>query len=246
MEKETMPDHAVVSREEWLAARKALLAKEKEATHLRDKINAERLALPWVKVEKKYVFDTPRGKKTLAELFDGRSQLITYHFMLGPGWAAGCPGCSFLSDHFDGALPHLEHHDVTLTAVARAPLPEIEAYKERMGWQFPWVSSYGNDFNYDYHVSFRSDDLASGKVIYNFAEMPVPAGSKESELPGMSAFYKDDTGNVFHTYSSYARGPEEWIGTLMILDRAPKGRNEKRTMDFVRRHDEYETKAARV
>ena len=241
-----MPDHAVVSREEWLAARKALLAKEKEATHLRDKINAERLALPWVKVEKKYVFDTPRGKKTLAELFDGRSQLITYHFMLGPGWAAGCPGCSFLSDHFDGALPHLEHHDVTLTAVARAPLPEIEAYKERMGWQFPWVSSYGNDFNYDYHVSFRSDDLASGKVIYNFAEMPVPAGSKESELPGMSAFYKDDTGNVFHTYSSYARGPEEWIGTLMILDRAPKGRNEKRTMDFVRRHDEYETKAARV
>ena len=241
-----MPDHAVVSREEWLAARKALLTREKEATHLRDQINAERLALPWVKVEKKYLFDTPRGKKTLAELFDGRSQLITYHFMLGPGWAAGCPGCSFLSDHFDGALPHLEHHDVTLTAVARAPLPEIEAYKERMGWQFRWVSSYGNDFNYDYHVSFRSEDLASGKVIYNFAEMPVPAGSKESELPGMSAFYKDDTGNVFHTYSSYARGPEEWIGTLMILDRAPKGRNEKRTMDFVRRHDEYETKAARV
>jgi len=241
-----MPDHAVVSREEWLAARKALLTREKEATHLRDQINAERLALPWVKVEKKYLFDTPRGKKTLAELFDGRSQLITYHFMLGPGWAAGCPGCSFLSDHFDGALPHLEHHDVTLTAVARAPLPEIEAYKERMGWQFPWVSSYGNDFNYDYHVSFRSDDLASGKVIYNFAEMPVPAGSKESELPGMSAFYKDDTGNVFHTYSSYARGPEEWIGTLMILDRAPKGRNEKRTMDFVRRHDEYETKAVAV
>ena len=227
-------------------AQSAAGSKEKEATHLRDKINAERLALPWVKVEKKYVFDTPRGKKTLAELFDGRSQLITYHFMLGPGWAAGCPGCSFLSDHFDGALPHLEHHDVTLTAVARAPLPEIEAYKERMGWQFPWVSSYGNDFNYDYHVSFRSDDLASGKVIYNFAEMPVPAGSKESELPGMSAFYKDDTGNVFHTYSSYARGPEEWIGTLMILDRAPKGRNEKRTMDFVRRHDEYETKAVAV
>ncbi|HEY3453375.1 MAG TPA: thioredoxin family protein [Bryobacteraceae bacterium] len=241
-----MPDHAVVSREEWLAARKVLLAREKEATHLRDKINAERLALPWVKVEKKYVFDTPRGKKTLAELFDGRSQLITYHFMLGPGWAAGCPGCSFLSDHFDGALPHLEHHDVTLIAVSRAPLPEIEAYKERMGWQFPWVSSYGNDFNYDYHVSFTSEDLASGKVIYNFGEMPVPAGSKETELPGMSAFYKDEAGDVFHTYSSYARGPEEWIGALMILDRAPKGRNEKRTMDFVRRHDEYEAKAVAV
>ena len=184
-----MPDHAVVSREEWLAVRKALLAREKEATHLRDKINAERLALPWVKIEKQYVFDTPRGKKTLAELFDGRSQLITYHFMLGPGWAAGCPGCSFLADHFDGALPHLEHHDVTLIAVSRAPLPEIEAYKERMGWQFPWVTSNGNDFNYDYHVSFSNEALASGKVTYNFSEMPVSAGSKEMELPGMSAFY---------------------------------------------------------
>jgi predicted dithiol-disulfide oxidoreductase (DUF899 family) len=236
--------HPVVSREDWLAARKALLATEKEAIHLRDKINAERLALPWVKVDKKYLFDTPLGKKSLVDLFNGRSQLLVYHFMLGPGWAAGCPGCSFLSDHFDGALPHLEHHDVTLTAVSRAPLPEIEAYKERMGWQFPWVSSFGSDFNYDYHVSFTKDDLASGKVVYNFMEMPVPAGSTETELPGMSAFYKNEAGDVFHTYSSYARGPEELIGTLMILDRAPKGRNERKTMDFVRRHDEYETKAA--
>lgn len=236
--------HPVVSREDWLAARKALLAREKEAIRLRDKINAERLALPWVKVDKKYLFDTPLGKKFLADLFNGRSQLLVYHFMLGPGWAAGCPGCSFLSDHFDGALPHLEHHDVTLTAVSRAPLPEIEAYKERMGWQFPWVSSFGSDFNYDYHVSFTKDDLASGKVVYNFMEMPVPAGSTETELPGMSAFYKNEAGDVFHTYSSYARGPEELIGTLMILDRAPKGRNERKTMDFVRRHDEYETKAA--
>jgi len=235
--------HPVVSREDWLAARKALLAKEKEAIHLRDKINAERLALPWVKVDKKYLFDTPRGKKSLVDLFNGRSQLLVYHFMLGPGWAAGCPGCSFLSDHFDGALPHLEHHDVTLTAVSRAPLPEIEAYKKRMGWQFPWVSSFGSDFNYDYHVSFTKDDLASGKVVYNFMEMPVPPGSTETELPGMSAFYKNEAGDVFHTYSSYARGPEELIGTLMILDRAPKGRNEGKTMDFVRRHDEYETKA---
>jgi predicted dithiol-disulfide oxidoreductase (DUF899 family) len=235
--------HPVVSREDWLAARKALLAKEKEAIHLRDKINAERLALPWVKVDKKYLFDTPRGKKSLVDLFNGRSQLLVYHFMLGPGWAAGCPGCSFLSDHFDGALPHLEHHDVTLTAVSRAPLPEIEAYKKRMGWQFPWVSSFGSDFNYDYHVSFTKDDLASGKVVYNFMEMPVPPGSTETELPGMSAFYKNEAGDVFHTYSSYARGPEELIGTLMILDRAPKGRNERKTMDFVRRHDEYETKA---
>ena len=236
----------VVSQREWDAALAALSEREEAVSVAMHELAAARKHMPMVRVEHDYEFEGPDGRRSLAELFDGRSQLITYHFMLGPGWAAGCPGCSFLSDHFDGALPHLEHHDVTLTAVARAPLPEIEAYKERMGWQFPWVSSYGNDFNYDYHVSFRSEDLASGKVIYNFAEMPVPAGSKESELPGMSAFYKDDTGNVFHTYSSYARGPEEWIGTLMILDRAPKGRNEKRTMDFVRRHDEYETKAARV
>jgi predicted dithiol-disulfide oxidoreductase (DUF899 family) len=232
--------HAVVSQQEWLAARKALLLKEKEATHLRDKINAERLALPWVKVEKEYVFETPKGKKSLAELFEGRSQLVVYHFMLGPGWAAGCPGCSFLSDHIDGALPHLEHHDVTLVAVSRAPLAEIEAYRRRMGWRFPWASSSGSDFNYDYNVSFTKEDLASGKIFYNFAETAVPAGSTSTEQPGLSVFYKDENGEIFHTYSSYARGNEEWIGTLMILDRAPKGRNESKTMDFVRRHDEYE------
>jgi predicted dithiol-disulfide oxidoreductase (DUF899 family) len=237
-----MEQHPVVSQEEWLTARKALLLKEKEATHLRDKINAERLALPWVKVDKPYVFDTPEGKKTLAQLFDGRSQLVVYHFMLGPGWAAGCPGCSFLSDHIDGALPHLEHHDVTMVTVSRAPLAEIQAYKARMGWRFPWVSAFGSDFNYDYHVSFAKDDLAGGTAFYNFTETPVPADSAYTELPGLSAFYKDEAGNVFHTYSSYARGGEELIGTLMILDRAPKGRNEKTTMDFVRRHDEYEEK----
>jgi predicted dithiol-disulfide oxidoreductase (DUF899 family) len=235
-----MQHHPVVPQEEWLAARKALLLKEKEFTHLRDKINAERLALPWVKVEKNYVFDTPQGKKNLSELFDGRSQLIVYHFMLGPGWGAGCPGCSFLSDHIDGALPHLEHHDVTLTAVSRAPLTEIEAYKKRMRWRFPWVSAFATDFNYDHHVSFTDHDLKTGKVLYNFSETPVPAESAGTELPGLSSFYKDDTGEIFHTYSSYARGGEELIGTLMILDRAPKGRNEKTTMDFVRRHDEYE------
>lgn len=231
--------HPVVSQKEWLAARQALLLKEKEATHLRDTLNAERLALPWVKVEKNYVFDTPQGKQTLADLFAGRSQLIVYHFMLGPGWAAGCPGCSFLSDHIDGALPHLEHHDVTMTAVSRAPLTEIEAYKARMGWRFPWASSFGSDFNYDYHVSFTKEDLAAGKASYNFTRAPVPEKPADSELPGLSAFSKDDTSDVFHTYSSYGRGPEELIGTLMILDRAPKGRNEKTTMDFVRRHDEY-------
>jgi predicted dithiol-disulfide oxidoreductase (DUF899 family) len=235
-----MQNHAVVSQKEWLDARKALLGMEKEFTHLRDKINAQRLALPWVKVEKNYVFDTLEGKKTLADLFDGHSQLLTYHFMLGPGWTAGCAGCSFLADHIDGALPHLEHHDVTMISVSRAPLPEIQAYKSRMGWRFPWVSSFGNDFNYDYNVSFTKEDLATGKFFYNFTEIPVSAGATETELPGLSAFYKDEAGDIFHTYSSYARGGEELIGTLMILDRAPKGRNEKTTMDFVRRHDEYE------
>jgi predicted dithiol-disulfide oxidoreductase (DUF899 family) len=235
-----MNQHPVVSQEEWLAARTALLAKEKEATHLRDRLNAERMALPWVRVEKKYLFDTPKGKKALTDLFDGRSQLIVYHFMFGPGWAAGCPGCSFLADHFDGALPHLEHHDVTMLAVSRAPLAEIEAYKARMGWRFPWVSAFGSDFNYDYHVSFTEDELESGKVIYNFGETPARANATDTELPGMSAFFRDEAGDVFHTYSSYGRGPEELIGALMILDRAPKGRNETTTMDFVRRHDEYE------
>ena len=232
-----MQHHPVVSREEWLVARKALLAKEKEATHLRDKVNAERLALPWVKVQKNYAFDTPEGKKSLSDLFAGRSQLIIYHFMLGPGWAAGCPGCSFLADHLDGALPHLEHHDVTLLAVSRAPLAEIERYKARMGWRFPWVSSFGSDFNFDYHVSFTKEELGKGKVFYNFSKLD--AGDAAEELPGLSAFSKDEAGSVYHTYSSYARGPEELIGTLMILDRAPKGRNEKTTMGFVRRHDEY-------
>jgi predicted dithiol-disulfide oxidoreductase (DUF899 family) len=228
----------VVSREEWLKARRALLAREKEATHLRDKINAERLALPWVAVDKNYVFDTPKGKKTLAELFDGRSQLIVYHFMFGPEWEAGCPGCSFIGDHLDGTLPHLNHHDVTITAVSRAPLAKIEAYKKRMGWKFPWASSYGSDFNHDFHVSFTNEELARGKVEYNYEE--IPRERANDELPGMSAFAKDDAGNVYHAYSSYGRGIEEWLGTLMILDRAPKGRNEEHTMSFLRRHDEYE------
>lgn len=232
-----MQTHRIVSPEEWLTARRALLLKEKEATKLRDRVNAERLALPWVKVDKRYVFDTPAGQKSLGELFDGRSQLIVYHFMLGPGWSAGCPGCSFLADHIDGALPHLEHHDVTWTAVSRAPLAKIQTYKARMGWRFPWASSNGSDFNYDYHVSFTPEELASGKVSYNFTQ--TDAASANDELPGLSAFYKDEAGQVFHTYSSYARGPEELIGALMILDRAPKGRNEGTTMDFVRRHDEY-------
>jgi len=234
-----MADHKIVSHAEWLEARKALLAMEKEATHQRDRLNAARLALPWERVDKDYRFDTPEGRKSLAELFDGRSQLIVYHFMLGPGWKAGCPGCSFLSDHVDGTLPHLNHHDVTWVAVSRAPLDEIERYKQRMGWQFPWVSSSGSDFNADFHVSFTEQEMADGTVQYNFEEIPVDRAN--SELPGLSAFYRDpDSGEIFHSYSSYGRGPEELIGTLLILDRAPKGRNEGSTMDFVKRHDEYD------
>lgn len=233
--------HPIVSRDEWLKACKALLLKEKEETHLRDAVRAARLALPWERVEKNYVFDTSAGKKSLAELFDGRSQLIVYHFMLGPGWKAGCPGCSFLSDHVDGALPHLNHHDVTWVAVSRAPLNEIAAYKTRMGWRFPWVSSAGTDFNHDFHVSFTKEELASGEVEYNFTQ--VPTDRANDELPGLSAFFKNENGEVFHTYSSYARGPEELITTLMILDRAPLGRNENGTMNFIRRHDEYDAAA---
>lgn len=232
--------HPVVSREEWLEARRALLVQEKEATRQRDRLNEARLALPWVKVDKAYAFDTAAGRKTLAELFDGRSQLMIYHFMLGPQWEAGCPGCSFLADHLDGTLPHLNHHDVTLVAVSRAPLAKIDAYKRRMGWHFPWVSSEDSDFNFDYHVSFTPEDLAGENVFYNFTA--IPPEQAHDELPGLSAFYRDENGDVFHTYSSYARGPEELIGTYMILDRAPKGRNETEIMDWMRRHDEYEDK----
>lgn len=231
------PNHEVVSRKEWLTARKALLALEKEETKLRDKVRAERLALPWVKVDKTYTFDTPDGEKTLADLFDGRSQLIVYHFMYGPDWDAGCPGCSFMADHVDGMLPHLNNHDVTMIAVSRAPLEKLEAYRKRMGWKFPWVSAYGSDFNFDYHVSFTKEELASGKVIYNYRE--TDAADAHDELPGLSAFFKDEDGTVYHTYSDYVRGGEEALGTLMILDRAPKGRNETGTLSFVKRKDEY-------
>lgn len=233
--------HPVVSKEEWLKARKALLEKEKEETHLRDAVNEARLALPWVRVEKDYIFDAPSGKKSLGDLFAGRSQLIVYHFMLGPGWKAGCPGCSFLCDHIDGALPHLNHHDVTWTAVSRGPLSEIETYKKRMGWKFPWVSSSGTSFNHDYRVSFDKEELAKDAVDYNFSRIPPERAN--DELPGLSAFYKNEKGEIFHTYSSYARGPEQIIGTLMILDRAPLGRNETGTLSFVRRHDEYDIAA---
>jgi predicted dithiol-disulfide oxidoreductase (DUF899 family) len=234
-----MQPRKIVSRDEWLVARKAHLAKEKELTQARDKLSAERRALPWVKVDKDYVFDTPQGNKSLADLFDGRSQLLVYHFMLGPNWVEGCPSCSLLADHFDGAAVHLAQRDVTLLAVSRAPLPEIEAYKRRMGWRFPWVSSYGNDFNSDYHVSFGPDDEARGEVDYNYATQ----GFISDEMPGASVFYRDTKGDIFHTYSAYARGLDILIGAYNFLDLTPKGRDEDAlpwTMAWVRRHDEYE------
>ncbi len=233
--------HRVVSRAEWLKARKEHLLREKEYTKLRDKLTAERRALPWVKVEKNYVFDTPQGKKTLADLFDGRSQLIVQHFMFAPSWDAGCDGCSFNADHVDGARQHFEHHDVKYVAIARAPLAKLDAYKKRMGWKFDFVSSGGSDFNFDYHVSFTPEELKRGKVEYNYTTID---NAKEEELPGFSVFYKNEKGEIFHTYSSYGRGNEETIGAFMWLDMTPLGRNEKNgIMDWVKRHDEYETDA---
>jgi predicted dithiol-disulfide oxidoreductase (DUF899 family) len=228
----------VVSQDEWLAARKELLAKEKQFTRDRDALSAERRALPWVKVEKNYVFDTAQGKKTLADLFGDKSQLIVYHFMLGPGWEEGCKSCSYLADHFDGPTIHLPHRDVAFLCISRAPLPQIEAFKNRMGWRFQWVSSYTTDFNYDYQASFTRDELAQGKVYTNYEMQPFGA----QEGPGLSVFYKDENGAVYHTYSTYARGLDILVGTYNFLDLAPKGRDEdglKFTMAWVRHHDKY-------
>ena len=234
-----MTTHPTVSRDEWLAARQALLAKEKEFTKQRDAISAARRALPWVKVETDYVFDGPDGKETLADLFDGRGQLIVYHFMLGPGWEQGCPSCSFLADHFDGAVVHLAHRDATLVVVSRAPLAEIQKFQKRMGWTFKWVSSNGTDFNRDYHVSFTEDEMAKGEVVYNYQKSEFPS----EEAPGVSYFARDESGDVFHTYSAYARGLDMLLGTYNFLDMAPKGRDEDDlpfTMSWVRHHDRYD------
>jgi len=233
--------HKIVSQDEWLAARKALLAKEKEFTKQRDELSKQRRALPWVKIDKNYVLDGPAGKQTLADLFDGRSQLIVYHFMLGPGWKDGCPSCSFLADHFDGAAIHLVQRDVTLVVVSRAPCAEIEAYQKRMGWRFKWLSSFGTDFNHDFHVSFTPEEKAS-EATYNYAKGKIPS----EELPGLSAFSKSAGGEVFHTYSAYARGLDILVGAYNFLDFAPKGRDEAAlpwTMAWVKRHDEYQSAA---
>jgi len=228
----------IVSRAEWIAARKELLKKEKELTRQKDAVSAQRREMPWVRVEKEYVFDAPGGKKTLADLFEGRSQLIVYHFMFGPEWQEGCPSCSFNVDHTDGALVHLAQRDVSFAAISRAPLPKIEGFKKRMGWRFPWVSSYRNDFNRDYHVSFTKEEMAKGKVEYNYDMTTFPS----EEAPGISVFYKDASGNIFHTYSAYARGTENTMGTYNYLDWVPKGRDEDGlpfTMSWVRHHDRY-------
>lgn len=234
--------HEIVSQDEWLKARRRHLAAEKAFTKARDELSRQRRELPWVRVEKIYVFDTPAGRKTLAQLFDGRSQLIVYHFMLGPDWEAGCPSCSYLADHFDGTILHLAQRDVTFLAVSRAPLAQIEAFKQRMGWKFPWVSSHGGDFNYDFHVSFTPEQRAKGKVDYNYNLEEFPS----EEAPGMSVFRKEDDGSVYHTYSSYGRGLDMFVGTYHLLDIAPKGRDEGAlpwTMAWVRHHDRYDETA---
>ncbi len=233
-------NHQVVSETEWTEAHKAFLAKEKELTRQRDELSRQRRALPWVRVEKDYVFDGPGGKQTLAELFEGRSQLIVYHFMFGPEWEQGCPSCSMVGDHLNSSLVHVNQRDVTLVAVSRAQLGKIEAFKKRMGWSFPWVSSHGNDFNRDYHVSFTKEEMANHKTYYNFDIRDFPS----EEAPGASVFYKDANGDVFHTYSSYGRGLESLLGPYSYLDLVPKGRDEANlsfTMAWVRHHDRYES-----
>ncbi|SRR6266404_621425 len=228
----------VVSHNEWLAARTAFLKKEKEFTRLRDELSKQRRELPWEKLEKNYVFDGANGKVKLADLFEGRSQLLIYHFMLGPNWTEGCPSCSFLADHYDGAIPHLNARDVTLAVISRAPLSQIQAFQKRMGWKFTWVSSNGNDFNFDHKVSFTQQDIEKGEPNYNFNTIPF----KVEEGPGLSAFYKDEAGNIFHTYSAYARGLDILIGAYNFLDFAPKGRDEEGlafSMAWVKHHDKY-------
>jgi predicted dithiol-disulfide oxidoreductase (DUF899 family) len=240
MSTRTVDSPKVVSREQWLEARKKLLAHEKQLTHERDAVAAERRQLPWVKVEKNYVFDSPAGKKSLADLFNGKSQLIVYHLMFGPEWQEACPSCSFNMDHTDSALVHLAQRDTSFAAISRAPISKIEAFKKRMGWKFNWVSSNANDFNFDYHVSFTREQLATGKVDYNFELMSFPG----EEAPGISVFFKDKAGNIFHTYSAYGRGTETTMNAYNYLDYVPKGRDEdslRFAMSWLRHHDRYET-----
>ena len=232
-------NHAVVAGDRWLTERKALLSREKELMRLHDQVARERRALPWERVDRPYVFDTPQGRRTLAELFDGRRQLLVQHFMLGPDWAQGCPSCSFMADHADGMNVHLAQRDISFVAISRAPLAQIQRFRERMGWRFDWVSSHGSDFNHDFGVSFTPEELASGQVDYNYRMQPFPA----EEAPGLSVFYRDDAGDVFHTYSTYGRGVEVMMGAYPMMDLVPRGRGERdvpHKMAWVRHHDRYE------
>jgi len=236
-----MNPHPIVSKEEWLEARCALLAKEKAHMDASDEVARLRRELPWVKITKPYVFDTPNGQASLADLFDGRSQLFLYHFMFGPAWEEGCTGCSFLCDHVDGARQHFEHHDLSFVAVSRGPIDKLEAYRKRMGWKFRWVSAAHTDFNQDFHVSFPPESVKDGKITYNFTTQDYSADSEE--LPGFSVFFKDEDGQVYHTYSSFSRGGEALLGTYQFIDQTPKGRMENvngNLMDWVKRHDRYE------
>jgi predicted dithiol-disulfide oxidoreductase (DUF899 family) len=218
-----MQPHRIVSREEWIKARKAHLAHEKELTRARERLGEERRALPWVKVDKAYVFDGPAGKQTLADLFAGRSQLVVQHFMFAPDWAEGCKSCSFWADGFERMIPHLAARDTTLVAISRAPLEKLAAFKARMGWTFGWLSSGQSDFNFDYAVSFTPEQLASGAKVYNFET----SGFGVEEAPGISVFYRDETGNIFHTYSCFARGLDMMNAAYHYLDLTPMGRHEE-------------------
>jgi predicted dithiol-disulfide oxidoreductase (DUF899 family) len=238
-----MQQSKVVSQEEWIAARRALLEKEKAHMRNGDALAAERRALPWVKVEKGYVFDTTSGPKALPELFDHRSQLIVHHFMYAPDWSAACPGCSFQAEHIDGPAPHLQRHDVRIIAASRAPLNKLVAYKARMGWRFDWVSS-GEEFSRDFRVSFTEDEIAKGRIDYNFGTIVTDPRYLSRELPGLSVFYKNDAGEVFHTYSTYARGLDQLLGTNHYLDITPEGRNKGAYPNWPRRRDEYDVAAS--
>lgn len=233
-----MDAHKVVSRSEWIEARKQLLAEEKSFTRARDRLSQQRRDLPWERVEKEYIFEGPKGKESLPQLFDGRSQLIVYHLMFDPSWKEACKSCSFWADNFNGIVAHLRHRDATLLAISRAPFELLEGFKKRMGWSFKWVSSFDTDFNHDYHVSFTPEEIASGQIYYNYMEQRPFSG----EAPGISVFYKDPRGNVFHTYSCYARGLDMLNGAYHYLDLLPKGRDEQgpNPMAWVRHHDRYD------
>ena len=233
-----MNHHPVVSHEEWVAARKRLLVKEKQFTRLRDELSQQRRELPWEKVEKEYWFEGENGRESLGDLFDGRSQLIIYHFMFDPDWEEGCKSCSFLADHYDPSVIHLKHRDVTMVTVSRAPLIKLVAFQKRMGWTIKWVSSLDSDFNRDFQVSFRPEDVEKRQVYYNYTLQSFPV----AEAPGISVFYKDASGDLFHTYSSYARGLDMFIGAYHLLDIVPKGRDEAEFsygMEWLRHKDRY-------